>query len=194
MQNVFQVVSPISVILLGGVNAYLVWRNGGNGRPEILRKRFLFACECMDRLKGEKEVDPLVKEMGYLALAETDEVSADAIEYVLTLPSRAKSLQDYLSSYDVLVFSRDTEARLAFLSQKSSARRAFDQKVLMSLSFVLYCLPLIPVWGILFKLVSPDVGYSTAIILIFPFWFSAWIALRAFRKSVRAERLVARQG
>lgn len=192
MQSVFQVVSPIATILLGGVGAYLTWRNGGNSKPEVLRKRFLFVCDCMNRLKGD-DVEPFVKEMGYLALAGTDEVSADAVEYVLTLPNMTRSLQDYLLTYELFTFSKQAEPKLFFKEMHSDASRKLYRKVLWASSLVLYVVPLIPMLGVPFKMISANVGFAATALLILGLWPSSFLLLRAFRRRVKADRLFALQ-
>jgi hypothetical protein len=185
----------IATFFLGLVGATKIIYEIGMARRFRMRDEYKFAKDFFDALDASKPMHPFVREKGFQAIAGDNQLSANEVEYLLSLEKPDRALKDYVLGKKYLNhLPQMGSLQIAFKTkyQKNWPRKWRKTVFLVSyaVSFFLVFLPiLLPK---LFSNSATDtfVLFSLTSLVFGPY---AWFSLMTAGSIHRAEKLVERQ-
>jgi len=188
-------IAKLGALLLGAISTLKLTYDWLYGRQGRLREEYRFANDFLSALRENSQMHPFVRQKGYQAIAGDTRLSANEIEYLLTLHDSARALRDYVLGRPYLKhFATAKETQITF-QPKYEARwpRLWRKSWYLGLYFVFFAAAFAPLILPAFKSLQP----SHALVL-FAFTFPllvppGFLALRAGVRIARAEVLVANQ-
>jgi hypothetical protein len=159
-----------------------------------LRDEYRFAKEFLADMKSASPMHPLLREKGLQALAGTDGVSANEVEYLLNLPEPASALKDYAFARNFLDHHATAgESEISFKCAWRSQRKRWIAKAIgLALYVVLFMTAMSPLFLPLF---TKEIALSAQLLLVTVpvFGAMAFLVLMEAVRIARAERLVGLQ-
>lgn len=125
------------VSLLAG--AFAMWKivaEVSAGRRSRFREEYRFAREFFADIKATKEMHPFLRQKGYQALAGDNRLSAQEVEYLLSLPQAARALRLYVMGLPYLQHNATAGGMQVDFKPKFRLRRSRRWRQVMY--FVLY--------------------------------------------------------
>jgi hypothetical protein len=160
-----------------------------------MRDEFTFARDFLALVASNKNMHPFLRESGYQAIAGDRNLSADVIEYLLSLHNASQALRDYVLGRAYLErLVRRGDLRIRFRGRYRYGRVRWSMRALYLTLYVVLAL------GAAAPVILSSVLFKKPSDAILPFMFSlsvfgsyAWMSLKAAVKLSRAERLVQNQ-
>jgi hypothetical protein len=160
-----------------------------------LRDEYRFAKEFLSDMKAAStSLDPFLRDKGLQALAGTDRVSANEVEYLLKQPEPAMALKDYVFSRNILDHHATAgDVEISFKRSWRSARKRWLAKAAgLAIYVLLFMLAMSPLYLALWdKAAAGSMGRIFVTLPVFGA-MAALVLVEAVRIA-RAERLVERQ-
>lgn len=194
-QELEMVLKSVAVLvgLVGAAKVIYELALGSHGRR---REEYKFAKDFFQALKEDPSMHPFLKEKGYQAVAGNRYVSADEIEYVLSLQTPNQALRDYTLGRMYLDYSprKNGDLKLEFRSKYKKAWSRIWLKTYYTACYALLGLLAISpflVSGFLKKgFLETLTELGVLFVLCGPL---AWFALMSATRVYRAEKLVKNQ-
>ena len=190
-----EIASKIGALLIGvcGVGKLLYdFQSSQRGR---MREEYRFAREFLEDASRNSAMHPFLREKGYQAIAGTTRLSADEIEYLLSLKGAPGALKDYiLGRYYLAHFPQHGDLQIDFKPRyKKALPRRLRKWAYTAAYGVLSFAGFVPfVFSrLLFK--QPGEVLIASVISLPVFLPFAWSCLRSAIRIDRAEKLVANQ-
>lgn len=188
-------IAKLGALLLGAISTLKLTYDWLYGRQGRLREEYRFANDFLRAVGENSHMHPFVKQKGYQAVAGDTRLSANEIEYLLTLHDSARALGDYVLGRPYLKhFATAKEAQITFHPKYKAHWPRFWRKTwYLGLYLIFFAGAFAPLFLPAFKSLQP----SQALVL-FAFTFPllippSFLALRAAVRIARAEALVANQ-
>lgn len=188
-------IAKLGALALGAISTLKLTYDWLYVRKGRLREEYKFASEFLRELNQNRDMHPFVKQKGYQAIAGDTRLSANEIEYLLTLNDSAQALRDYVLGKPYLThFATAKEAQITFLPKyKSRWPRLWRKLGYLLLYFLFFMGAFAPIYLSAFKSLQP-----TQALLLLCFTFPllvppGFLALRAGVRIARAEVLVTNQ-
>jgi len=160
-----------------------------------MREEYRFTKEFLHEVKSDPQMHPLLREQGFKAIAGDATMSADEIEYLISLKNPDKVMKDYVLGRRYLEHLPD--AGVFQVNFKDDYRKPFARKCRYIGFFSAYLAISVLVFSPLvlasFLDMSPNDGGLLCIFLFVTVWPYAWLSLREVVRIKSAEKLVANQ-
>lgn len=175
--------------------AFALWKivvEVGAGRRSRFRDEYKFAREFLDDIQKTPQMHPFLRQKGYQALAGDNRLTAQTVEYLLTLPESARALRLYVMGLPYLqhtatAVSSQVSFKRKFESHAARVSRKIAYLVAYGLFYALGAAPLFSLPLSLFGLApSPYLFLTTALFC----WPLAALSLWSGMRIMAAESLV----
>ncbi|WP_426340350.1 hypothetical protein ACN9MZ_00195 [Pseudoduganella sp. S-14] len=182
----------LAVGTIGAAKLILELMLGKRGR---MREEYRFTREFLQELKADPQMHPLAREQGYKAIAGDASMSADEIEYLISLTNPDKVMKNYVLGRKYLEHLPDAGALQ--VNFKLKYRQTIARKCRLAGFFLFYLGITILVFSPLILSsslqLSPNNGVMLFIALFITLWPYAYLSLRETVRIRCAEKLVANQ-
>lgn len=193
MDNEFWLkIVTVGLGLLGSAKAMHDW---SNSRKSKLREEYKFAQEFLRVVEAGTAVHPYVREKGYQAIAGDRDISADEVDYLLSLNRPDRTLRDYVSAKKYLEhLPRSGYFQVQF---KAKYRKRWSRQWRLTMFLTLYMLcvfaALAPFLLQSYLRFSVQGSFLTLAATLAVFGPYAWFFLSSGVNLARASKLVAHQ-
>ena len=185
----------LATFILGVIGAAKILYEIAIGNRIRMREEYEFARDFFGELHSDREMHPFVKEKGYQAIAGDNRLSADEIEYLVSLERSDRALRDYVLGLPYLEHLPEVgNLEIAF---KKKYRRKWSRwwrivayALLYAGSALLAFAPLIFA-KFLFHTISNLLLTFAGCLAVFGTY--AWVSLKSASRIYRAEKLVLNQ-
>lgn len=178
--------------------AFALWKivvEVGAGRRSRFRDEYKFAREFLDDIRKTPQMHPFLLQKGYQALAGDNRLSAQTVEYLLTLPESARALRLYVMGLPYLQHTATAVgSQVSFKRKYASHGVRVTRKVAYLAAYGLfYALGAAPLFSFPLSLLgitpSPSLFFTTALFC----WPMAALSLWSGIRITAAESLVGAQ-
>jgi hypothetical protein len=191
----YDLIFKIATLFLGSVGAGRILYELSIVRRSRMREEYKFAREFLEDIRSQNDFHPFLREKGYQAIAGDSQMSADEIEYLLSLTRPERALRDYVLGKAYLDhFPQSGNLQIKF-KKKFEAKWPRQWRMYGYVSLYIICAfiafsPLILPSYLGMSGSQSLVAFAFSLAVFGPY---AWLALRAGSKIYRAQMLVAHQ-
>ena len=182
-------------VLIGAIGAGKLIYDLSIGKRSRMREEYKFAKEFLEEVSSNKQLHPFLREKGYQAIAGDIQVSADEIEYLLSLKGPDRALGDYVLGRPYLEHLPNVgNLQIAFRRKYQGAwSRQWRKFLYLGMYVALVFLAFAPLLfsRLLFK--GSAQMFIAFVVCVSAFGPYAWFALKAATRISRAEKLVENQ-
>jgi hypothetical protein len=189
------VIVKVATFALGVIGTGKLFYDLAIGKRTRMRDEYKFAKEFLEDHSKNPKMHPFLRELGYRAIAGDERLTAEEVEYLLSLANPDRALKDYVMGRPYLAHL-PTAGNLK-VNFREKFRKAFPRKWRQVSYLILYVLFSTLALGpflfskFLFKDIREMFLVSSFSVVVFgPY---AWYSLQAAARVHRAERLVENQ-
>jgi hypothetical protein len=194
IELLLKVLGFLGVAIAGAIGTWKVIVELLRANKQQLRDDFHFARAFLSDGQTQK-MTPLVRELGYQAIAGDTRVSGEEVAYVLSLFNAGASVKSYVFSRRLLeFFSTAQSGKIRFKAPYASSIKRQSMRRFYVLSYGLtYTLSFLPLLLISLRLQPLPEGMAQFVFTSLVFFPLALLSLRAAARLRNAETLVAAQ-
>jgi len=191
----YDILLKIGTLIVGVIGAAKLIYDSLIGKKNRMREEYKFAKEFMGQLQDSPPMHPYLREKGYQAIAGDNQITANEIEYLLSLERPERALRDFVLGRSYLEHLPNSGSLEINFSNKyeKTLPRALRKYFYLACYFILAFLAFSPFVFSKWLFVSPSQMFSALALTVTVLGPYAWFSLRASTKIYRAEKLVRHQ-
>jgi hypothetical protein len=188
----YDLLIKITTVLIGAIGAGKLLYDLSIGRRGRMREDYNFAKQFLDEVSSNPQLHPYLREKGYQAIAGDSQLSADEIEYLLSLRNPQRALGDYvLGRKYLVVLPAESDQKIRFKAKYENPwSLRWRQYFYTSLYFALSVIALAPLLLGQFLTLSAGRLLGTSLLSVVIFGPYAFFAVKAAARIYRAIQLV----
>jgi hypothetical protein len=185
----YDLLIKIVTVFIGAVGAGKLLYDLSIGKRGRMREDYNFAKQFLDEVSSNPDIHPYLREKGYQAIAGDSELSADEIEYLLSLRNPQRALKDYvLGRQYLVVLPAESDQQVCFKTKyKNPWSLRWRQYLYTSLYFLLSVIALAPLLLGRFLTLGAGRLLGTALLFVVIFGPYAFFAVKAAARIYRAK-------
>jgi hypothetical protein len=188
----YELFVKIGTLCLGLIGAAKIFQELSNGRRSRMREEYKFAREFLGDVVSNRDMHPFLKEKGFQAIAGDNRMSADEIEYLLSLTGPERALRDYVKGMAYLEHLPQSGNLQIKFKKKFESKWSRQWRLWLYVVFYgVFALMAFSPWLLAsFSHVSLAKMLSAMALTIPVFLTYAWFSLKAGARIYRAQKLV----